>query len=195
MPRKIDVEQRRRDLAEAVWRIIRRDGLDRASVRNIATEAGLAVGSLRHYFATQSELLAFALGLAIERIEERLGQVDHSGSPQQVATRLLDELLPLDPDRRAEAEIWLALVSRAPTDSSLRELNAMTFDALRRQCHLIIDALLPAASPADRSLEAARLHALLDGLVLHGVIRPEAASPSAISAAMHHHLAALTASS
>ena len=50
MPIVVDPEERRRDLAEAVWRVVRRDGLERASVREVAREAGVSMGSLRHYF-------------------------------------------------------------------------------------------------------------------------------------------------
>jgi Uncharacterized protein conserved in bacteria len=59
VPKVVDPAERRRELAEAVWRVIRRDGLEQASVRNVAREADLSMGSLRHYFATQSELMAF----------------------------------------------------------------------------------------------------------------------------------------
>ena len=44
----------------------------RASVRNVAQEAGLSMGSLRHYFSTQSELLCFAMQLVGDRAQARV---------------------------------------------------------------------------------------------------------------------------
>ncbi len=73
MPRVVDPVARRNDLAEAVWRVIRREGLEGASVRAVAREAGLSMGSLRHYFGTQSELLIFAMRMVMDRIERRVG--------------------------------------------------------------------------------------------------------------------------
>ncbi len=74
----VDIEARRTELAEALWRVIRRDGLERASVRNVAREAGLSMGALRHYFGTQDELLAFAMRLVIERARGRMEALDLS---------------------------------------------------------------------------------------------------------------------
>ena len=48
------------------------DGLERASLREVADEAGLAVGSVRHYFSSSEELLAHSFGVAVDRITGRL---------------------------------------------------------------------------------------------------------------------------
>jgi BetI-type transcriptional repressor, C-terminal len=42
-----------------------------------------------------------------------------------------------------------------------------------------------------RGLEAERLHALLDGLALHGAMRPERLPPRRIAAVLRRHLDAL----
>jgi AcrR family transcriptional regulator len=96
MPKVVDHEQRRRELAQAVWRVIRRHGVERASVRVVAEEAGWSPGALRHYFATQSELLAFAMGLVVERIEGRIAALDHASDPRAAVEQVLHQLLPLD---------------------------------------------------------------------------------------------------
>jgi BetI-type transcriptional repressor, C-terminal len=44
------------------------------------------------------------------------------------------------------------------------------------------------ADGLDVALEASRLHALLDGLALHAVMRPELVSPSRINAVIARHL-------
>lgn len=60
MPRRIDLDERREHLAQAVWTIIRERGIGAVSVRVVAAEAGVAVGSLRHVFPTRTELLQFS---------------------------------------------------------------------------------------------------------------------------------------
>ena len=57
MPVRLDHDERRTELAEAVWRVIRREGVRGASVRGVAREAGLSMGSVRYFFGTQEELL------------------------------------------------------------------------------------------------------------------------------------------
>src|SRR5918998_1254214 len=92
MPRQVDPTQRRAELAEAVWTVIRRDGLQRASVRNVAREAGLSMGSLRHYFATQSELLCFAMQLVGDRARARVRALQPAADPRATAERIHDQL-------------------------------------------------------------------------------------------------------
>jgi len=191
VPKVVDRTERRTELAEAVWRVIRRDGLEHASVRNVAREAGLSMGSLRHYFSTQSELLIFALRLVIERIDRRLATLHPDAEPRQAAERFLAELLPLDADRRAENEVWLAYTARAQVDPALRALRDEGYDLLRHACLGWTEAL--AGPGADHELEADRLFALLDGLAVHVAMRPEQASPDRVRAVLTRHLDELAA--
>ena len=70
---RIDSESRRRELGEALWRVVVREGIDAASVRKVAAEAGVSAGSLRHLFPSQSELLAFAMQLIVDEVATRIG--------------------------------------------------------------------------------------------------------------------------
>jgi AcrR family transcriptional regulator len=194
MPKVVDHEQRRRELGHAVWRVIRRDGVDHASVRTVAEEAGWSAGALRHYFATQSELLAFAMRLVVERIEGRIATLGRATDPRQAVEQVLHELLPLDDERRAENEIWLAFTARALIDPDLRAQHAEVHDALHRAC---ASAMLTLAA-ADRAnagtataLQAERLHALTDGLAVHTALRPDVMAPEHIVAVVRLHLDAL----
>ncbi|WP_433472583.1 TetR/AcrR family transcriptional regulator [Spirillospora sp. CA-142024] len=193
MPRVVDPVERRRELAEAVWRVILRDGLERASVRNVAREAGLSMGSLRHYFGTQDELLAFALGMVIERIESRIAALAPQADPRRRAELVLAELLPMDAERRAENEVWLAFTARALVDPDLRALRERGRAQLRAGClRLVEDLLGPEAAREDVDLETERLHALLDGLAVHASTRPDLYGPELMTAVMSRHLDRLT---
>ena len=89
------------------------------------------MGSLRHYFASQSELMVFAFRTVIDRIESRLARLEPESDPRRRAERVLAELLPLDDERRAENELWLAFTSRAMVDPALGDLRDEGYDALR----------------------------------------------------------------
>ena len=191
MPKLVDHEQRRAQLAEAVWTVIRRDGLPRASVRNVAREAGLSMGSLRHYFATQSELLCFAMQLVGDRARARIRSLEPAADPRHQAERLLHQLVPLDDERRAESEVWLAFTGHAQVDPRQRAIYQQIHDQLNGACVSAITLLADAGLTTqglDVRLEASRLHALLDGLALHAVMRPTVVSPPKITAVIARHL-------
>jgi AcrR family transcriptional regulator len=184
MPKVVDHEQRRRELGLAVWRVIRRDGVERASVRTVAGEAGWSPGALRHYFATQSELLAFAMRLVLDRATD----------PRQAVEQVLHELLPLDDERRAENEVWLAFTARALIDPELRAQHNEVHDALHQACASALETLAAAGrahTGLATALQVERLHALTDGLAVHTALRPELMPPKQIVAVMRIHLDAL----
>lgn len=192
MPKVVDHDARREELAEAVWRVIRRDGLEHASVRNVAAEAGLSMGSLRHYFATQSGLLSFAMRLVSDRVLERVYALDlQDRDPRRRVEQVLAEILPLDADRRAEAEVWLAFTGRALVDLALRELHDQQYDLLHDGCRRLVRALVDsgeAPPDLDVDVEAERLYALVDGLTMHGIMRPERVPVEQVRAVLARHL-------
>lgn len=190
----VDPAERRSELAEAVWRVVRCEGLDAASVRAVAREAGLSMGSLRHYFGTQSELLIFAMRMVIDRIERRVAGLPTPDDPRRAAQSVLLELLPLDDQRRAENEVWLAFTARALVDPALRALRDEGYDLLREVCLGCVRQLMaPAGLESDVDLEADRLFALLDGLAVHAAMRPARSGPELLTAVLVRHLDELAA--
>ncbi|RKN74926.1 TetR/AcrR family transcriptional regulator [Paenibacillus ginsengarvi] len=191
MPKIVNRDHRREQLAEAAWRVIRREGMEGVSVRSVAEEAGMSLGSLRHYFATQSELLSFSMRLVTERVRKRIVSSRRSGDPRVDIESLIGEMIPLDPERLAECEVWLAFVGSTPAHPELRSLCEEVHDALYGFFRSIVDSLLAlklVKSGVDAELEAMRLHALVDGLVVHGVSRSPKATPAEIMRIVSYHL-------
>jgi AcrR family transcriptional regulator len=195
VPRTVDAAERRREIAEAVWRVIRRDGVPGASVRAVAREAGTSMGSLRHWFATQDELLHFAMTLVIERARARGEAAASAGGPLVARLlRVLEETLPLDDERQAETEVWLALTARALVDPRLAELRDRSAAELHAFCGDVVRVLTEAGaarSGLDLDLEAERLYAVLDGLAVHAASRPTALPPDRARQVLAAHLDSL----
>ncbi len=175
MPRTIDHDERRQQIGEAVWRLVLREGVGAVSLRTVAAEAGLVLGSLRHSFPTKTELLAFAMQLAHERAGARVARHGDLPDPRRRLVAALHELLPLDDERTVEMRVHLALLAESPGHARLGELADDAHDAIRRLCRSGL-ALLRDEGLVRADLDLARatvtLHALLDGLALHAVRDP-----------------------
>ncbi|CAN5567486.1 TetR/AcrR family transcriptional regulator [soil metagenome] len=173
MPKIVDHEERRRELAEAVWRVILRDGVEGVSVRNVAAEAGWSTGALRHYVGTKEELLASATQLLEERVRSRFEIGRYDGTPREVVRGLLCEVLPLDEERRTEGSLWFAFAARSMVDPRIAQEYEVVFDGVRELCRRAIHRVAEGGwlvSGLDNSIEAASLHALVDGLAVHGLM-------------------------
>ncbi|MDQ0868657.1 AcrR family transcriptional regulator [Arthrobacter sp. V1I9] len=181
VPKIVNAEARRQDVVEAVWRIIAVDGLERASLREVADEAGLAVGSVRHYFAGSEELLTYSFARAIDSIVTRMDQAlpavqnQPSGTVEhrEAVLTLLSELLPLDEQRAVEACVWMAFRNAA----RIRPFLAAEADRSHREVAALmgrlITTLIPANEPEETLVvEAERLLATLDGLCMHALLQP-----------------------
>ncbi len=73
MPKVVDGDERRVELANAAIRVIARAGLGAATVREVAAEAGWTTGGLTHYFADKRELLKYTLSVSLERRHRHSG--------------------------------------------------------------------------------------------------------------------------
>lgn len=113
MPKIVDHEERRRELAEALWRVIVASGPYAVSIRSVAAEAGLSAGALRHYFQTREELLIFAMDLSEQRVIQRIREYSRTLDPDlpmvERVARFAEQMLPLDEMRRAEFRAWEAV--------------------------------------------------------------------------------------
>lgn len=194
MPRLIDHDERREQLAEAAWRVIVRDGVAGVSVRTVAAEAGRSAGSLRHIFASQPELLVFALQLVIDRVTARVAAMPPQATAVDTVVGVAAQLLPLDRERRAEMEVYLALFTAANADAELRAPRDAAHRKMRDACRWMIAQLdngADLAPGADRELEAVRLHAVVDGLAAHLVYEPADADPEWARSVLVRHIRSL----
>ncbi|HEV3376884.1 MAG TPA: TetR/AcrR family transcriptional regulator [Thermoleophilaceae bacterium] len=176
MPKVVDHEQRREELAAAVWRIASRQGLDAVTIRGVAAEAGWSTGALHHYFSDKEELLLFAFQTVAERVNRRVAAARHAAGDSLELTRALLEIgLPLDEQRREETRVWFAFLGLALTRPPLARAQRLAYEAWRR---LVADALRGAQAEGDIDegvdveREAAGLVALVDGLAVQAMFEP-----------------------
>lgn len=195
MPKLIDLDVRRQEIAAAVWRIVARDGVSAVSIRDVATEAGLAVGSVRHVFATKAELLEYSMALVHERVRERVQAHFVLKDPRKLAEAVLAEVMPLDDQRRTEMAVNMAVVAESPSHPSLRRVALDAQRAIADACAGVLTMLQReklVRANADLAYETERLHALVDGLALHALTTDRKdLRPKTILAVLRAHLAEL----
>ncbi|MGW7533217.1 TetR/AcrR family transcriptional regulator [Amycolatopsis sp. NPDC054798] len=198
MPKIVVPEDRRKAVSEAVVRVVRRVGVEGATLGNVAKEAGLAIGSIRHYFADHEEMMIFTMDQLGHRIGERVtARADRLLSSKADADRrtlvedLLAEFLPLDDDRRDEAVAWLAFTVAARTRPAFRASADAQHQYLRDLIARILReavALGKLPEELDLTVEAVRLSALLDGLTMQAVLHPESTPPELLRDALRRSL-------
>ena len=167
MPKLVDHEQRRKELAGAVWRVIVRDGVAEVSIRSVAAESGWSSGALRHYFATRAELLAFACEQVIEQVTNRLSTMQPAGSVRDAVGDILLQTMPVDADRHTEASIAFAFLALGLGDPELARVQRLHFTSMYELCLRLVRQLVPTPRGASHETLARRLHALVDGLTVH----------------------------
>jgi len=195
MPRIVDHAVRRAELAEALWQVVQTQGIHHVSVRSVAAQAGTSPSALRHYFATQEELLGFALQSVVDRVSARLLPLLPELRGRSGAVHILEQLLPLDDDRRNEVEVYLAFNVRAHRDPALRAIrdDAETASrlAVRHALQLLADDdALGAGQDPDALTD--QTYPLVDGLALHGTLWPDRYRPAHLRRALADHLAQLS---
>ncbi|MEU9486260.1 TetR/AcrR family transcriptional regulator [Streptomyces decoyicus] len=115
---------RRRQIAEALWRIAAERGLHAASLREVAAEAGVSLRVVQYHFTSKHQLLVDALRMLHaenERIaRSRIGS--DATDPRALLRAVLDEFLPVDAQRATALRVFAAYYARSLTDPALAKV-------------------------------------------------------------------------
>lgn len=176
MPKIVDHDERRLELVDATWRIIARLGIEGATMREIALEAGFANGALKPYFPTKDTLLTFAFRHVFNRTNERVREVTAGKAGIAALRAFCVEVLPLDPERVNEARIVVPFWQKAINDPEKAAIHRESMD----QWHAAILEYLAEArtqgnlSPAvDDPAIAGHLLNMLLGAQIAAALAPE----------------------
>lgn len=132
MPKKVDHQARKDQIVEAAFRMIHYHGFENTTLREIAKEADLSLGSVQHFFPKQTDIYQFAMDVINQRFEERMqkvGEVDQGGFEN--AVRLIKQIVQANTEEeRIENGIWVKFSIMATMNpeyekqkDSFREIN------------------------------------------------------------------------
>jgi TetR/AcrR family transcriptional regulator, transcriptional repressor of bet genes len=122
MPKIVDHEQRRDQIALVACQVVAEYGFEQATIARIARRAGYTTGMVAHYFDTKQDIIVAALRLILRRIEQRLTPCPTERQPDLLA--LLTEALPVDETRYMECAMYIAFWGQVSADRRLKRINA-----------------------------------------------------------------------
>ncbi|MHA7222902.1 TetR/AcrR family transcriptional regulator [Arthrobacter sp. RHLT1-20] len=128
MPKIVDHNERRLELVDATWRIIARLGIEGATMREIALEAGFANGALKPYFPTKDTLLEFAFSHVFNRTNQRIANGTEGKAGLSALRAFCAEVLPLDEERVNEARIVIPFWQKAINDDAKAAIHQASMD-------------------------------------------------------------------
>jgi AcrR family transcriptional regulator len=189
---------RRIEVGKAAWRVIVREGLDRASMRAIAQELGSSTGVVTHYFRDKEELTLFALERVFENTLEGMKACAKGWQGIERLEQMIFSALPLETTDRDDWKVWVAFLGYSIGREHLVQEHQKRYDLLRQIiCQELADlqtAKLIRAS-LDLTLEANALITLVDGIATLVVICPSQFSAEQQQYLVRRHINALLASS
>ncbi|MCM3716361.1 TetR family transcriptional regulator [Alkalihalobacillus oceani] len=194
MPRIVDHEKKRKSIAEAAWNIIKKEGIEKASIRRVAIEAGMSAGALRHYFSTKDEMLLFIMDYYLEEGKKRSQSKSWPDNPLQAVAEVLLELVPIDEEKKIETSVWWILALQSLTSDTLKEKKDEMTNGMYELANSMIEILVLQGILSDSTnvkLEKSRLAALIDGLSIHALLRPDVYSPEKVKEVIRYHLETL----
>ena len=193
MPRLVDHAARRAQIVESTWRLIARNGFAATSMRDIATEMGVAHGALSHYFASKDELLLASYEHVFERTDQRFTSRQGNRRGLSALRLLAEEMMPLGDEQRLEARIVMPFWERSATSERFARVHAAGMDRVAGQFEQFLrEAVADGEAEAHLDVRqvARNLLSMLTGLQILAVLMAPVYTPAVQRRMLRDFLAA-----
>ncbi len=180
MPKEVDHDQRRNELADAVLRVVARGGVGSMTLREAATEAGWSTGALNHYFEGKRDMLEGALRRAMHLIATQVREAHQLADSREALERMLTSVLPVDETRLGFARVWLSFCGEAIAMNDIRTYLATSDVAWRHDLAAVIRRGQESgqfAPDLDPDWISDCLGALNDGMSIRTVLQDQRLTP------------------
>lgn len=165
VPKLVDHDVRRREIAQAVWAVIAERGIEGVTLRSVAAEAGVSVGRIQHYYASREELVRDSCRELLKAATQRFEAVDDT-TPVGKLRRLVLGRIPTTPEFATGTSIWLAYEAKSVDDPVIAELVQRGHAGGVREAA----TLLSECGVADAPAVALRLMATAEGLAIRVLV-------------------------
>ena len=139
MARKSKADVRRREILEHFYQVISENGLEGASIANIAKHMGVHPSLLIHYFTTKEEMICGLVEYMLERYEETyFSEIDGIKNPQKRLNALLNMLFGKGWIRLIDDTVFYACYYLSYRDQRIQDRFLKMYDKFR---HLLRDEI------------------------------------------------------
>ncbi len=173
-------EQRREDLISATLEVISAGGAKAASVRNIAAQANVTMGLIRHYFSSKEDLINAAYEVYLTRIIDLAMSPDQLIElPARVRLRKLIEANFTEPVLLPQSmTLWVAFIEMTGQIPEMARIYARIYTEARSRLERLIGEVLSEAgrepAPEECLTMAIACNAVINGLWIEAVRMPPA---------------------
>lgn len=165
VPKRIDYEQRRAEIVQALWAVINDRGIEGVTYQAVARAAGISVGRIQHYFGSKEELVRAGCRAIVDMATLAFHERARPLSPWPALVELLTEPIPRTETFRRGAAVWYAYVARGVVDPEIGEIVGEAGRGTVEEAASLLEA---AGAPPS---EATRLVSLSYGLTQRVLIR------------------------
>ncbi len=177
-------DERKRALLEATLTSVARHGLNGATVRAIADEAGVTPGLLRHHFGTKHELITSAYAYLVGQLTAEAGSRAHAAAGG--ANGKLRHFLIANMTRPNLSEdkvsLWATFVGRVRYETAFADIHREGYREFLGLLESLIEPVLAACNlPHGGAVcrrHAIALNGLVDGLWMEGSLNAGLYNPA-----------------
>ncbi len=164
----MDHDVRRREIGEALLRIAYAKGLQAASMREVAAEAGVSLRLVQYYFHTKDELLVAGLAYLGEqlsaRVESHIRALGTPPTPRGMVYGTLTAILPTDEESRRLTRTYAAYYTLVLATPGMATEHGTAYPDLLERFLAKQLAAGGACAPDESATVAAGLLAMTNGL-------------------------------
>ena len=167
-------EIRRKELRQAAFAVLEREGIAGATLEKVAAQAGASKGIVLHYFRNKQELFEHAMREANAVLcQAVIARLRRAKTPMERMDAVIEGNFEEHLFQPALCHAWLSLCAEVPRDEKMARIQRVIHARMRSN---LLSGLHGLASPADADDIALGVTALIDGLWLRLGLQPGSVS-------------------
>jgi AcrR family transcriptional regulator len=169
MPRKVDHKERREAFLAAAYRTIKKKGIDGATIRAVAREAGFTTGALVHYVNSKDKLLVQASEYSARDVRASMEAAEALPDKLEALRQVLHLALPSDEEKRGNWNFFLGFWERSIHNAAVRRVTQLRYTEWLSRTERLIKAAQDTgmiAEDVDLKLASRAVVALVDGIAI-----------------------------
>ena len=179
---------RRRELRQAAFAVLQREGIAGATLEKVAAQAGASKGIVLHYFRSKQELFEHAMREANAVLRDAvIARLKRANTPMQRVDAVIEGNFERHLFQPAMCHAWLSLCAEVPRDEKLARIQKVIHARMRSNLLSGLRELVPLRDANDIAFCAT---ALIDGLWLRLGLQPGSVSCEQAIRQVKKHVAA-----